>query len=99
MDERNRDQVVGGVAVEDAHEPGGVPLIVGYVFDGIERFIDPGAEEDEQIDAARDDDPVEEEAERAEVQKRIPLRRKRLRQQLLGLVEQEAQRRDRKSTR
>ena len=93
MDEHHDDEAVGGIAVEAPHQPRCVPLIAGHVLDRIEGLVDAGAEENEEVDATRHDDPVEEKTERAEIEQRIPLRRKGLGQPPLRFVEDGPQRR------
>jgi hypothetical protein len=36
-----------------------IPMIVGQVLDGLIGSLDAGVEEDEEVDAADGDDPVE----------------------------------------
>ena len=60
--------------MEAAHHPRVEPVGRGQVLDQFVGPLDPGAEEDEQVDAADGDDPEEEKAERAELGKRIESR-------------------------
>ena len=68
------DQGVGGIAVQAAHDAAGVPLNVAYIFKRRIRLIDAGVEKDVKVDAADDDNPVEEPAQCAEVAERVPRR-------------------------
>src|SRR5690606_28495729 len=81
------NESVGSIAVQAAHDARRVPLIMRHVFDGSEGVVNAGLEKDEQVDAADRNDPVEKEAERAEIEQRIPLGRKSLVQSSLGQVE------------
>ena len=72
--DQHDDHEVGRVAVEAAHDAGVVPVVVGQVLDRLVGALDPGIEEDEEIDSADRDDPEEEEAERAELRERIERR-------------------------
>ena len=49
-------------------------MVVGQILDGLVGALDPGIEEDEKINAAHGDDPVEEKAECAELDERIERR-------------------------
>jgi hypothetical protein len=53
---------------------------------GIGR-INPGIEEDVDVDAAGRDDPEEKEAERAEIEQRVPRRREGAAEDRLGSIE------------
>ena len=51
-----------------------IPMVVGQILNGLVGPLDAGIEEDEKINAADGDDPVEEKAERAELGERIERR-------------------------
>ena len=72
---------VGRVAMQAAHHAARIPLLVRQVLDRAVGRGDAGIEEDVEVDAADRDDPIEEEAERAQVVERVPGRRE-------GAVEQ-----------
>jgi hypothetical protein len=65
------DERIRRIAVQAAHDAGGIPLIVGHVFDRRKRFDDSGIEKYVQVDAGSGGDPVEIPAECAKPGERV----------------------------
>ncbi len=65
------DQRIGRVAMQAAHDAGGIPLVVRHVFDRFVGVGDACIEKDVQVDARCRNDPVEIPAQRAEPGERV----------------------------
>jgi hypothetical protein len=71
MRQHHHHPQVGGIAMQAAHHAGMIPVVMGEFLDREIGALDAGIEEDEKIDAADGDDPIEEIAKRAELGDRI----------------------------
>src|SRR5262245_31613314 len=67
MREQDHDERIRGVAMQAAHDAAQIPLLAGQRLHGTVRARSAGIEERVDIDARRRNDPVEKEAQRAQV--------------------------------
>jgi hypothetical protein len=71
MQEQDDDQCIRCVAMQAAHDAGGIPLVMGYVLHGLICIVDAGVEENVQVDSCTGDDPEEVPAQGAETGERV----------------------------
>jgi hypothetical protein len=72
MHAHHQDHAVGGIAMQAAHHTAQIPLVMGQPLDRLVGRGRAGIEEDVEVNPTDRDDPVIEEAERAQLIERVP---------------------------